>query len=236
MTHTSKLLAAALMIIAGAGCRGKAQQPVILTTAKAGKSMVRVINAMPSPSAVRLTGDERTLFSDVHYKDVTPYAEVRDELIALRVLAADDKPVADNHEILHEGDRYTAVLFRDEHGGTRLRVIKDDVVPADGQARIRIINASPAVKDSAISLLGESKALFTGVDFATPDSYKDVAPGTITLDIRQNAKHVTPMLLKTLHLEAGKAYTIVIIGGHGTPVECFTFEDAILLTTALRGS
>jgi hypothetical protein len=109
-------------------------------------------------------------------------------------------------------------------------------VPADGQARIRIINASPAVKDSAISLLGESKALFTGPDFASTDSYKDIAPGTVTLDIRQNSKRVTPMLLKTLHLEAGKAYTIVIIGGHGSPVECFTFEDAVGLTTALRGS
>ena len=236
MTHTRRLLAAALMIVVSAGCRGEAQEPVIPAAAKTGKSMVRMINAMPSPRAVQLTGDERTLFSDVHYKDVTAYTEVRDDLITLRVLVADDKPLADNHEILTDGDRYTAIVVPDGKGGTRLRVLRDDVARTAGQARIRVINASPAVRDAAIALLSDSKPLFSGVDFATTDGYKDVAPGTVTLDIRKDAKHVTPMVLKSLHLEAGKAYTFVIIGGNGSPVEVFSFEDAVELTTALRGS
>ncbi len=248
---STRMLALALFVVAAAACReAKTAQPVVSTAnggasvspagtdaARAGKSMVRVVNALPSDHHVVLTGDDRTLFSDVLYKQVTPYAEVKDNLIALRVLTADQNNVlADDHEMMADGIRYTALVLPDGKGGTQLKVVRDDVEPDSGKARLRVINASPTVKNADFAILGEKTALFKGVDFTDEAGYKDLAPSTITLDVRQNAKSVKPMILKPLHLEAGKAYTIVIVGGKGAPVETVVFEDAITPLAPASGS
>jgi len=250
-TNATRKLAFAMLVVAITACReGRTQEPVVSTTkggasvspagtdaARAGKSMVRVINAVPSKHKVELTGDDRTLFSDVLYKQVTPYVEVKDNLIALRVLTTEENALlADDHEMMIDGIRYTALVLPDEKGGLQLKVVRDDIAPAAGKARLRVINASPTVKNADFAILGEKTALFQGVDFTDEAGYKDVEPGTITLDVRQSTKSVKPMILKPLHLVAGKAYTIVIVGGKGAPVEAVVFEDAITLLASVTGS
>jgi hypothetical protein len=249
--NSSRTLALAMMVVAVAACReGKTQEPVVSTgggaasvspagtvAARAGKSMVRVLNAMPSKHTLDLTGDDRTLFSDVVYKQVTPYAEVKDNLIALRVLKTEDNSLlADGHEMMLDGIRYTALVLPDEKGGTQLKVVRDDLAPGTGKARLRVINASPAVDNADFAILGQKAALFKGVDFTDEAGYKDIDPSTITLDVRQNAKSVKPMILKPLHLETGKAYTIVIVGGRVAPVEALVFTDAITPLSSVSGS
>jgi hypothetical protein len=250
-TNTTRKLALAMFVVAIAACReGKTQEPVVSTTkggtsvspagadaARSGKSMVRVINALPSKHKVELTGNDHTLFSDVLYKQVTPYAEVKDDLIALRVLTTEDNTLlADDHEIMIDGIRYTALVLPDAKGGTQLRIVRDDVAAGAGKARLRVINASPTVKNADFAILGEKEALFTGVDFTDEAGFKDIVPATITLDVRQSAKSVKPMILKPLHLVAGRAYTIVIVGGKGAPVEALVFEDAITPLASVSGS
>jgi hypothetical protein len=247
----TRMLALALFVVVAAACReGKTNEPVVSTAkggasvspagtdaARAGKSMVRVVNAVPSDHNVVLTGDDRTLFSNVVYKQITPYAEVKDNLIKLRVLTADQNNVlADDHEMMVDGLRYTALVLPDDKGGTQLKVVRDDLAPGAGKSRLRVINASPSVQNADFAILGEKTALFKGVDFTDEAGYKDVDPSTITLDVRQNAKTVKPMILKPLHLESGKAYTIVIVGGKGAPVEAVVFEDAITPLSSVSGS
>jgi hypothetical protein len=249
-TVAARKLALAMFVVAIAACReGKAQAPAVTNTqggssvspagslaARAGRSMVRVINALPSTHKVALTGDDRTLFSDVLYKQVTPYAEVKGSRIALRVLTTEDNTlVADAREMMADGVRYTALVLPDDYGGMQLKVVRDDLAPAAGKARLRVINASPTVKNADFCILGEKSTLFQGADFTDEAGYKDIEPATVTLDVRQT-KSVKPMILKPLHLEAGRAYTIVIVGGKGAPVEAVVFEDAITPLSSVSGS
>ena len=54
--------------------------------AKEGKSMVRLVNALPASKAIDVSGDDRTLFTAVGYKTVTPYVEVRDNQVNFKLL------------------------------------------------------------------------------------------------------------------------------------------------------
>ncbi len=235
MITSAQLLAVTMAIAAAAACRQGT--PSGTDAARTGRSMVRVVNALPSGKKVDVTGDDRTLFSGVNYKQVTPYAQVRDSLIALRALAADDNQLlADDREMMLDGVRYTALILPGDNGATQIRVVRDDVAADPGKARIRVINASPSVKSADFAVLGEKAALFQGADFTDEAGYKDVAPATITLDVRVNAKSVKPMILKPVHLEAGKAYTIVILGGRGAPAEAINVEDGVSPPPAPRGN
>jgi hypothetical protein len=245
------LLTTALVLTAGAACReGKSAEvehtarvsrvPALRArydVASAGRSMVRVLNAIPSTKKLDLTGDDRTLFSDVKYKELTPYAELHGDVVVFRALSTEGSTLlADGRMSLTDGGHYTALVLPDAKGGALLRVICDDVPPAPALSRLRVINASPMVKDAGIAILGEAQALFRGADLAKVDGYRDVAPGTVTLDVRENANGVKPSLLKIMHLEAGKAYTIVITGAKGSLIEAFTVEDANVLVAAAAGT
>jgi hypothetical protein len=237
MINRSRLAFAVTAIALCAACR-KTDEPVVSTSAqgtsvspagttaaKEGLSMVRFVNALPGRPAVGLTGDDRTLFAGVKYRDVTPYAEVKDNLIALHLLGAGDAVLAENHETVHDGARYTAVAMPDGKGGAQLKVYKDDIVPKTGTAELRVINASPRVKDAAVAVLGQKDAVVSGVDFGDAGGYKEFAPSTTTLEIRRKEKGTTPMLLKDLHFAADKSYTLVIIGSASEATTAFTFED-----------
>jgi hypothetical protein len=189
--------------------------------------MVRLVNALPANQSIDVSGDDRTLFTAVPYKKVTAYVEVKDNQVTFRLRpAAKDSAIADNSEMMADGNRYTIVALPDDKGGATMRILRDEVVPDSGKARIRVINASPGIKDADVALQGQKDPIFSDVDYATEAGYKDITPTTATLEIRQDDPNARPILVKNLHLEAGKAYTIVLTGWKSKPVEVITFDDS----------
>jgi len=90
MTHSSQRAAGCLALTLLAGCTGssKTKEPVVSTSggktavseagtpvARRGKSLVRVVNAIPGDGTIDISGDDRTVFYDVAYRTVTPYTE-----------------------------------------------------------------------------------------------------------------------------------------------------------------
>jgi hypothetical protein len=238
MMNRSKLAIAVTALVLVAACR-KTDEPVVSSTAqgtgvspagttaaKEGLSMVRFVNALPARNKVDFSGDDRTLFDDVKYRSVTPYAEVKSNLLAFHLLGGGkDSVIAENHEAMHDGARYTAVAMPDGKGGAQVKVYKDDIVPSEGKAELRVINASPRVKNVDVAVLGQKDALISGVDFGDDGGYKEFAPATTTLELRRKEAGAKPVLLKDLHFAAGKSYTLVIIGSSSEPTTAFTFED-----------
>jgi hypothetical protein len=47
-----------------------------------------------------------------------------------------------------------------------MRILRDEVVPDSGNARIRVINASPGIKDADVALQGQKDPLFSDLDYA----------------------------------------------------------------------
>ncbi|MGE5688090.1 MAG: DUF4397 domain-containing protein, partial [Gemmatimonadota bacterium] len=191
----------------------KTDQPVVTTTdqgrttsspagtetATRGKSLVRLVNALPAKRSIDVSSNDRTVFSSVAYRTVTPYTEIGDNRVTFRLRAAGtDSAQADNHETLADGDRYTIVALPDEHGGVQLRIVGDKVVPDSGKARIRVINTVPGSNGVDIAVQGTKDPLFRGADYAAGADYKDIDPTTATIEIRRNGPNLRPILLKNM--------------------------------------
>ena len=102
MTKTMKFMTALLAIGVSASCKGaRTDRPVATNAggdttvspsgdqaAGAGRSMVRLVNALPANQSIDVSGDDRTLFSAISYKKVTPYVEVKDNRVTFRLFPA----------------------------------------------------------------------------------------------------------------------------------------------------
>src|SRR4029079_12858782 len=131
-----------------------------------------------------VSGDDRTLFSAISYKKVTPYVEVKDNRVTFRLFpAAKDSAITDNSEMMSDGNRYTIVALPDDKGGATMRILRDEVVPDSGKSHISVINDAPGVKDADAALQGQKDPLCADVDYKSEAGYKDITPITATVEI-----------------------------------------------------
>lgn len=240
MMNRAKYAGAGLALVLSMACSGsRSDTPVVTRTgdtsttspagasvAARGRSMVRLVNAVPADQRIDVSGNDRTVFSSIEYKAVTAYQEIGDNQVTFRLRRAGrDSVLNQNRETLTDGSRYTIVTLPGEHGELGMRILKDEVGPDSGTARLRIINAAPDIGKIDVAILGQKEPLFSGVAYAGEADYKDVAPGTITLDVRSDLKNRRPVQLKRRLFEAGRAYTIVLAGKGTSDIETIAFDD-----------
>jgi len=79
-----------------------------------------------------------------------------------------------------------------------------------------------------IDVRGDSTTLFADLDYQSVSDYRDVAPMNGQMQI-VSAGQTAAVAATTAHLEAGRFYTLVIVGSAaGLPkVEAFLIEDAL---------
>lgn len=239
--NTYRSLLGMLGVLAAACGTSKTDRPVVTTTSQGsetspagteaagrGRSLVRFVNALPSPGSVDISADDRTVFSAVNFKTVTDYQEIHENAAKFKMrIAGADSVLADNNEGLRDGARYTVVSMPDADGKPRLRVVTDEVATDPTKTRLRVIQAAPSIGEVDVAIAGQKEALFTGVNYASEAGYKDFAPMTATIEIRQDKAHIPPIRIKDMHLEAGHAYTIVLTGRKNGAVEAITFDDQV---------
>jgi hypothetical protein len=204
---------------------GQSRSPSGAQAAHEGKSLVRLVNALPdTPSMSVLVGDS-VLFARVLAATVTPYREVRDNSVTIRVRDASNRVVAQREETMADGFRYTVIALP-EKTGIELRVLQDEVVPDVGKARIRFINASPnASVDLAVG--AASDPLFSDVGPGDLAGYRDIDPASSTLEIRDRSQRGPSVEIPEVRLAAGKAYTIVLVGRSNGGLDAITFDDSV---------
>jgi hypothetical protein len=122
-------------------------------------SMVRVVNA-EEKTPVTVLADNAPLFESVAPKQVTPYKEIKENMVTFKVVEGANPPPAatsadsgKNREVLVDGQRYTGVVLPAKNeAGVELRMLKDELTPDDGKARIRVINAAEGVGEIDIKI------------------------------------------------------------------------------------
>ncbi len=245
---TVSLFAIAALLIWGCSNEANRDEPVMTTTdgtnstssaaaeaGKRGNALLRVILAVPDAGSADVFADESKTFTDVSYKSVTPYKEVSEELSNFRVEPAGNEsapPLAENSESLEKGYHYTAVVLPGENNeGPILRIISDDITPPSvGKAKVRVIHASPDAGEIDLYAKEEDHMLFDGVYFQTAASYTEVDPMNITLELRPEGQQNTLLMVPNARFEAGKIYTIIIMGrAKGSPrLEATIVEDQLV--------
>jgi hypothetical protein len=186
-----------------------------------------MVNAIPDANGLSVTSDNRSVFSGVDYKAVTQYQSVEENLARFRLMGAGrDTTIATNNEILLDGSRYTVIALPEGDGGVRLRVLKDELKPDSGMARLRVVHAIPKMGEVDVMLSGRTEPLFDDVDGGDEAGFEDVAAAdktTITIrgsDGRQ-------LIRKQLKLEAGHAYTMVLTTSAKGQVDAITIDDKV---------
>ena len=211
---------------------GNSTSPSGDAAAARGKSMVRLVNAVPGQS-LEVTGDDAGVFSAVAYKAVTPYVEVKDNVIKFKLRAAGhDSVLAEDTETLADGRRYTIIALPGDHGERSLHVLRDEVIPDTGKARIRVINAAPEMGGIDVAVGGRQDALFDHIEYGHEAGPKDVDPVSVSIELRGRSGN--PVRVRDMALRAGRSYTIVLTGLRNGGFEAITFDDAVIARTASR--
>ncbi|MEO8294517.1 MAG: DUF4397 domain-containing protein [Gemmatimonadota bacterium] len=253
--HRNRYLCAGLAIVAIlAGCDNKrndqtvADLPAGSDSSHQGASMVRVVNAVPSPTALTVATDDANTFASVTFKTVTPFQPIRDNLVTFKLRPGDasvsdtTKPLAENHEMMSDGDRYTVVVLPapadDNDEGPKLRVLEE---PRDagspGMARLRFVNAARGVKSFDVFAPGSTDAFFDNVDFGSEAGYKDFGATSAVLQVRADNGSAVLLKLPQRSFEAGKTYTIIITNKSavGRQLEAITIEDDPMAANSAGG-
>lgn len=206
---------------------GKTTSPSGAAADRRGTTLVRVVNALPGKTAVDVTADERILFGNIAYQDVTDFQEMKENVARFTVRhAGKDSVLADNREVLGDGARYTLIALPDGKGGTVLRVLRDELVTDPGKTKIRVVNAAPGVEEVKVTVQGETDPLFDGVALGAEAGYRDIDPTTATLVFR--SKVGKPLVrVEAMRLDSGRAYTVVLTGT-GRRVEAVRFDDRLV--------
>jgi len=243
MTHPSHLTAGGLALALIAACAGssKTKEPVVSTSggktavseagttvARRGKALVRVVNAIPGERTVDITGDDRTVFYDVGYRTVTPYTEIGDNVVKFRLLGGGtDSVLADNTETLMNGTRYTIVALPGKDGGGRLTILTDDVVPAQGKARLRVVNAAPILAEVNVKFAGQKEPVFKQIGYGAAAGFNELDPVKPVIVFDRVDPAGTVLRMPRLGLEAGRSYTIVLSGAAAGALKSILVTDAI---------
>jgi hypothetical protein len=90
--------------------------------------------------------------------------------------------------------------------GTDLRPL------AQGQARLRVINASPDAGAFDVGVAGNEENLFEGIDFRDATDYIVLDAGDYALEVRPGGEDMTVALQSDATLEEGVTYDLVALG------------------------
>jgi hypothetical protein len=179
------------------------------------QTLVRVVHAVPGGPAVDLTADDRPIFTAVEFKTVTPYEAVEENRPHFKLTTAGDtatKPLAENAELVMDGQYYTVIAMADDDGkAIQLQPMRDDLTPANpAKARIRIVNAAEGSTDVDVRLESATETLFDDVGFEEEAGFKEIDPATVTLVVTGEESDRILLRIPALDLKAGQSVTLVL--------------------------
>ena len=190
------------------------------------QARVRFVNAMPGSPALELGHDSLMLFSNVAFGAVSPFKDVpparfRFTLRGPSTVGYDATSVT----TLVASERYSILAVPDERGRMAVHVIRDDLEPDSGMARIRLIRATPGLANVVFAIVGQDEPLFRAVRDSGDVHFRDVAPMTAGFRVRGGANGDVLVSLKSMALVAGTTYTFVLTARPRGSVTAIAFSD-----------
>ena len=207
---------------------GRTAAPSGADAANRGVTLVRFVNVIPGTASASLVSNDRTLFQSVPYRNVTSYIEIDPNVARLSLrLAGRDSTVAENREIVGDGAHYTVIAYPDDDNTPQLRVLRDELQPEAGKAKLRVIQAAPDLPKVQVLLQGASEPMFSDLELGREAGFTNVDPTRQPIVIRRDARSGPLLTITRLPLDSGHAYTVVLTRTPQRRLEAVTFEDAL---------
>jgi hypothetical protein len=245
----------ALLLVGGAACNSaETRSAAVTTSSPAGTStapsansaasrdeaLVRAVHAIPNGPAMDLYAGDLLLFDAVNFKTVTSYRAVDGKRYAFALRPAgmtNARPLSLNTEGLDDGSYYTVFALPGEDRSAHLRVVSDKLDrPGDGKARLRVVHGGDGIGTVDVHAPGLVTPILDNVAFQAVTDYTDVAPIDGQVEVRADGASTAVVMLPNAHLEAGRFYTMMIVGSSsGSPaLEAFIIEDRLTASTTAR--
>jgi hypothetical protein len=194
------------------------------------EALVRIVHAVPTAAQLDLFAGDLMLFDGLGFKSVTPYRAIDGQRYAFALKPAGmprAKPLSSNTEGLEDGHFYTALAMPGDDRVPHLRIVSDQLdTPPAGKALLRIVHAGVDAGTIDVREAGSANTLFDKVAYQTVSDYRAVSPINDAIEIIGGGRALTTF---NARLEAGRYYTVVIVGTADlTPrLEAFLIEDAL---------
>jgi hypothetical protein len=181
----------------------------------AGQAQVRVAHLAPDAPNVDVYVNGDPVLTDVAYTTVSGYLSLPAGTRQVTVYATGDttSPVIDTPVELAAGGAYTVAavgLVADE--SLTAQVYEDDLRdPASGNAKVRVVHASPDAGPVDVIPRG-GQALVEGLTFPEASPYAEVPAGTYTLDVNAAGTNKTALTVPDATLASGGVYSAFAVG------------------------
>src|SRR5215211_731109 len=179
-------------------------------------SCIRLVHAAPDAPPVDVYLNDAEIAQNLEFGAVTEYVAVPSgDGRGVRVTATGtpvEEAVIDTNLDFDPGQAYELLVTG---GGDDLEVTitGTDLRPlAEGQARVRVIHASPDAGAIDIGVQGSEDNLFEGVDFRNATDYIVLDAGDYTLEVRPGGEDMTVALESDATFEEGVTYDLIALG------------------------
>ena len=181
----------------------------------AGQAQVRVAHLAPDAPNVDVYVNGEPVLTDVPYTTVSDYLSLPAGTQQVTVYATGDtaSPVIDAPVDIAAGGAYTvAAVGLVADGSLTAQVYEDDLrSPASGNAKVRVVHASPDAGPVDVVPRG-GQALVSGLTFPEASPYAEVPAGTYTLDVNAAGTSKTALTVPDATLASGGVYSAFAVG------------------------
>jgi hypothetical protein len=180
-----------------------------------GTAQVRVAHLAPDAPNVDVYVNGEPVLTDVPYTTVSDYLSLPAGTQQVTVYATGDttSPVIEAPVEIAAGGAYTVAavgLVADD--SLTAQVYEDDLrAPASGNAKVRVVHASPDAGPVDVVPRG-GQALVAGLTFPEASPYAEVPAGTYTLDVNAAGTNQTALTVPDAALASGGVYSAFAVG------------------------
>jgi hypothetical protein len=180
-----------------------------------GEARIRVLHASPDAPAVDIFLDGQKAITNLAFDSITDYVNVPAGAHNVKVFPAPSDgsgtPVIEADVTLSAGTDYTVAAVGKLSEIGPLVLTDDNKAPAEGQARLRFVHASPDAP--AVDIYAEGAGVVVpNAAFKDASGYLDLPAGTYNLEVRAAGTETVALDLPGITLEKGKVYTAFAVG------------------------
>jgi len=177
---------------------------------------VRLVHTAPDAPPVDIYLNDAQLSQNLEFGTATEYVTVPSgDGRGIRVTATGtpvEEAVIDTSLDFDPGQAYE-ILVTGAGDDLEATITGTDLRPlAQGQARLRIINASPDAGAFDVGIAGSEENLFEGVDFRDATDYVVLDAGEYSLEVRPGGEDMNVALQSDATFEEGVTYDLIALG------------------------
>lgn len=214
-TIRQQIVAVSLVLITVIGLGVGAS--VALTAQDDGEGQVRAAHLSPDAPAVDVLVDEEPVLENVEFGDVSDYLNLSAGEHNVTIQVSEDTSTVFEGNVTVEADtQYTLAAVGEVSEDTfDVAVFEDDFeTPAEGDASVRLIHASPDAPAVDVTVAESGDTLFDNATFANATDYATVPAGDYSLEIRPATEADDGEVVTTANvtLENGTVYSAIAAG------------------------